>query len=237
LSKMGISTIQSYRGAQIFEAVGIHMDVIDRYFTRTSSRLGGIGLDIIAKEALMRHEQAYPERRTGDRFLEAGDEYQYRANGETHQYNPLTIHTLQQACRTNDYRVFKKYTGLLTKETSNVQSLRGLMEFKKRTPVPIEEVETIEEICARFKTGAMSFGSISQEAHEALAIAMNRIGGRSNSGEGGEQVSRFIPDENGDSRRSAIKQVASGRFGVTSHYLVNADEIQIKVAQGAKPGE
>lgn len=237
LSKMGISTIQSYRGAQIFEAVGIHMDVIDRYFTRTSSRLGGIGLDIIAKEVLMRHEQAYPERVAGDTFLQPGDEYQYRANGETHQYNPSTIHTLQHACRTNNYEAFKKYTNLLTKETSNVQSLRGLMAFKKRTSVPIEEVESIEEICARFKTGAMSFGSISQEAHEALAIAMNRIGGRSNSGEGGEQVARFIPDENGDNRRSAIKQVASGRFGVTSHYLVNADEIQIKVAQGAKPGE
>ncbi|MGK7376808.1 glutamate synthase large subunit [Planococcus sp. 1R117A] len=237
LSKMGISTIQSYRGAQIFEAVGIHMDVIDRYFTRTSSRLGGIGLEIIAKEVLMRHEQGYPERKAGDQSLQTGDEFQYRANGETHQYNPVTIHTLQHACRTNNYEVFKKYTGLLTKETSNVQSLRGLMAFKERTPVPIEEVESIEEICARFKTGAMSFGSISQEAHEALAIAMNRIGGRSNSGEGGEQVSRFIPDANGDNRRSAIKQVASGRFGVTSHYLVNADEIQIKVAQGAKPGE
>ncbi|HSI66321.1 MAG TPA: glutamate synthase large subunit [Planococcus sp. (in: firmicutes)] len=237
LSKMGISTIQSYRGAQIFEAVGIHMDVIDKYFTRTSSRLGGIGLDIIAKEVLMRHEQAYPEREGSNKALNPGDEFQYRTNGEDHQYNPMTIHTLQQACRTNDYDVFKKYTRLLTDEKANLQSLRGLMSFKQRTPVPIEEVETVEEICARFKTGAMSYGSISQEAHEALAIAMNKIGGRSNSGEGGEEVARFIPDENGDNRRSAIKQVASGRFGVTSHYLVNADEIQIKVAQGAKPGE
>lgn len=237
LSKMGISTIQSYRGAQIFEAVGIHMDVIDRYFTRTSSRLGGIGLEIIAEEVLMRHRQAYPEREGSNGTLEPGDEYQYRANGEKHTYNPVTIHTLQQACRTNNYDTFKKYSGLLTDETSNVQSLRGLMEFKKQNPVPLDEVETVEEICARFKTGAMSFGSISQEAHEALAIAMNRIGGRSNSGEGGEQSARFVPDPNGDSRRSAIKQVASGRFGVTSHYLVNADEIQIKVAQGAKPGE
>ena len=237
LSKMGISTIQSYRGAQIFEAVGIHMDVIDRYFTRTSSRLGGIGLDIITKEVLMRHAQAYPEREGGNHALEPGDEYQYRANGETHQYNPVTIHTLQQACRTNNYKTFKKYSGLLIGETSNVQSLRGLLEFKEQASVPIDEVETIEQICARFKTGAMSFGSISQEAHEALAIAMNRIGGRSNSGEGGEQISRFTPDANGDNRRSSIKQVASGRFGVTSHYLVNADEIQIKVAQGAKPGE
>lgn len=237
LSKMGISTIQSYRGAQIFEAVGIHSDVIDRYFTRTSSRLGGIGLDIIAKEVLMRHSQAFPEREGSNHSLESGDDYQYRANGEAHAYNPVTIHTLQQACRTNNYDTFKKYSGLLTGETSTVQSLRGLMQFKKQTPVPLDEVETVEQICARFKTGAMSFGSISQEAHEALAIAMNSIGGRSNSGEGGEQAERFVPDENGNNRRSAIKQVASGRFGVTSHYLVNADEIQIKVAQGAKPGE
>ncbi|MFC4713368.1 glutamate synthase large subunit [Planococcus dechangensis] len=237
LSKMGISTIQSYRGAQIFEAVGIHMDVIDKYFTRTSSRLGGIGIDIIAKEVLLRHASAYPVREGSEAALEAGDEYQYRENGEDHQYNPMTIHTLQQACRTNDYSTFQKYSKLLTDEKANLQSLRGLLKFKDRTPVPIEEVETVEEICARFKTGAMSYGSISKEAHEALAIAMNKIGGRSNSGEGGEEVSRFIPDDNGDNRRSAIKQVASGRFGVTSHYLVNADEIQIKVAQGAKPGE
>ena len=237
LSKMGISTIQSYRGAQIFEAIGIRMDVIDKYFTRTSSRLGGIGIDIIAKEVLLRHASAYPEREGADPALESGDEYQYRENGEDHQYNPMTIHTLQQACRTNNYDTFRKYSKLLTDEKANLQSLRGLLKFKERTPVPIEEVETVEEICARFKTGAMSYGSISKEAHEALAIAMNKIGGRSNSGEGGEEVSRFIPDDNGDSRRSAIKQVASGRFGVTSHYLVNADEIQIKVAQGAKPGE
>ncbi len=237
LSKMGISTIQSYRGAQIFEAIGIHMDVIDKYFTRTSSRLGGIGLDIIAKEVLLRHAAAYPEREGANPALESGDEYQYRENGEDHQYNPMTIHTLQQACRTNNFDTFRKYSKLLTDEKANLQSLRGLLKFKERTPIPIEEVETVEEICARFKTGAMSYGSISKEAHEALAIAMNKIGGRSNSGEGGEEVSRFIPDDNGDSRRSAIKQVASGRFGVTSHYLVNADEIQIKVAQGAKPGE
>ncbi|WP_195914052.1 glutamate synthase large subunit [Planomicrobium sp. YIM 101495] len=237
LSKMGISTIQSYRGAQIFEAVGIHSDVIDRYFTRTASRLGGIGLEIIAKEVLMRHKQAYPKRSGGDRAMEAGDEFQYRANGETHQYNPVTIHTLQQACRTGNYDTFKKYSRLLSGETADVHSLRGMLAFQKREPIPVEEVESVESISARFKTGAMSFGSISAEAHEALAIAMNRIGGRSNSGEGGEQTERFQPDANGDSRRSAIKQVASGRFGVTSHYLVNADEIQIKVAQGAKPGE
>ncbi|KIL49288.1 glutamate synthase large subunit [Jeotgalibacillus soli] len=237
LSKMGISTIQSYRGAQIFEAVGIHMDVIDKYFTRTSSKLGGIGIDIIEKEVLMRHSAAYQHDRGGAPVLDSGDEFQYRQNGEDHQYNPSTIHTLQHACRTNNYDVFKKYSRLLTDETNNLQSLRGLLSFKKRSSVPIEEVESIESICRRFKTGAMSYGSISQEAHEALAIAMNRIGGRSNTGEGGEDPNRFTPDANGDSRRSAIKQVASGRFGVTSHYLVNADEIQIKIAQGAKPGE
>ena len=237
LSKIGISTIQSYRGAQIFEAVGIHMDVIDKYFTRTSSRLGGIGINMIEKEVLMRHEEAFGENRGSNQTLDSGDEFQYRANGEDHQYNPSTIHTLQHACRTNNYEVFKKYTKMLTDETTNLQSLRGLLKFKQQPSVPIEEVESIEAICRRFKTGAMSYGSISKEAHEALAVAMNRVGGRSNTGEGGEDIDRFTPDPNGDSRRSSIKQVASGRFGVTSHYLVNADEIQIKVAQGAKPGE
>ena len=237
LSKIGISTIQSYRGAQIFEAVGIHLDVIDKYFTRTSSRLGGIGINMIEKEVLMRHEDAFGENRGSNQSLDSGDEFQYRANGEDHQYNPSTIHTLQHACRTNNYEVFKKYTKMLTDETTNLQSLRGLLKFKKQPSVPIEEVESIEAICSRFKTGAMSYGSISKEAHEALAVAMNRVGGRSNTGEGGEDIDRFTPDPNGDSRRSSIKQVASGRFGVTSHYLVNADEIQIKVAQGAKPGE
>ncbi|SER96240.1 glutamate synthase large subunit [Salipaludibacillus aurantiacus] len=237
LSKMGISTIQSYRGAQIFEAVGITQEVIDKYFTRTASRLGGIGLDIIEKETLMRHETAFGEDRGAQKVLESGDEFQYRENGEDHQYNPETIHLLQYACRTNNYESFKKYSKLLTDEKNNLQSLRGLVKFKKREPVPIEEVESIEEICKRFKTGAMSYGSISEEAHEALAVAMNRIGGRSNTGEGGEKIERFTPDENGDSRRSSIKQVASGRFGVNSHYLVNSDEIQIKIAQGAKPGE
>ncbi len=237
LSKIGISTIQSYRGAQIFEAVGIHMDVIDKYFTRTSSRLGGIGINMIEKEVLMRHEMAFGENRGSNQTLDSGDEFQYRANGEDHQYNPSTIHTLQNACRTNNYEVFKKYTKMLTDETTNLQSLRGLLKFKKQASVPIEEVESVEAICRRFKTGAMSYGSISKEAHEALAVAMNRVGGRSNTGEGGEDIDRFTPDPNGDSRRSSIKQVASGRFGVTSHYLVNADEIQIKVAQGAKPGE
>ncbi|MCP3030875.1 glutamate synthase large subunit [Halobacillus sp. A1] len=237
LSKMGISTIQSYRGAQIFEAVGIHPEVIDRYFTRTASRLGGIGLDIIEKEVLMRHYNAYGDERKSVKTLDPGDDYQYRANGEDHQYNPKTIHTLQHACRTNDYDLFQEYSKLLTDETNNLQSLRGLISFKKRDSIPLDEVESVEDICQRFKTGAMSYGSISQESHEALAIAMNRVGGRSNTGEGGEDPDRFTPDENGDSRRSSIKQVASGRFGVTSHYLVNADEIQIKIAQGAKPGE
>ncbi|WP_028784359.1 glutamate synthase large subunit [Thalassobacillus devorans] len=237
LSKMGISTIQSYRGAQIFEAVGISSEVVNKYFTWTSTRLGGIGLDVIEKEVLMRHERAYGEKRVASKQLEAGDEFQYRENGEDHQYNPHTIHLLQHACRSNNYDLFKEYSQLLTDERNNLQSLRGLLKFKKRRSIPIEEVESVDDICKRFKTGAMSFGAISQEAHEALAIAMNKIGGKSNSGEGGENPERFTPDENGDLRRSAIKQIASGRFGVNSHYLVNADELQIKVSQGAKPGE
>ncbi|SHH21714.1 glutamate synthase large subunit [Virgibacillus chiguensis] len=237
LSKMGISTIQSYRGAQIFEAIGINKSVIDNYFTHTASRLGGIGLDIIEQETCMRHERAFNPTRGGNSTLESGDEYQYRKDGEGHQYNPQTIHTLQHACRTGNYELFQEYSKLLTDERKNLQSLRGLLTFKKRKSIPVEEVESVASICARFKTGAMSFGSISKEAHETLAIAMNRIGGRSNSGEGGESPDRFTRDANGDLRRSAIKQVASGRFGVNSHYLVHADEIQIKVAQGAKPGE
>ncbi|NJP38014.1 glutamate synthase large subunit [Alkalicoccus luteus] len=237
MSKMGISTIQSYRGAQIFESVGISKEVIDRHFTRTSAKLDGIGLDVIAEEVLKRHIPAFEELRGGSKKLEAGDEFQYRQNGEDHQYNPKTIHMLQHATRTGDYEAFKEYSKLITDEKNNLQSLRGLIAFKDRPSVPLEEVESVESICKRFKTGAMSLGAISAEAHEALAIAMNRIGGSSNSGEGGEYPERFTPDENGDSRRSSIKQVASGRFGVKSHYLVNADEIQIKVAQGAKPGE
>ncbi|MFG6119926.1 glutamate synthase large subunit [Thalassobacillus sp. B23F22_16] len=237
LSKMGISTIQSYRGAQIFEAVGISSEVVNKHFTWTSTRLGGIGLDVIEKEVLMRHERAYGDNRVASKQLEAGDEFQYRENGEDHQYNPHTIHLLQHACRSNNYELFKEYSQLLTDERNNLQSLRGLLKFKNRRSIPIEEVESVDDICKRFKTGAMSFGAISQEAHEALAIAMNKIGGRSNSGEGGENPERFTPDENGDLRRSAIKQIASGRFGVNSHYLVNADELQIKVSQGAKPGE
>ncbi|MDL4840598.1 glutamate synthase large subunit [Aquibacillus rhizosphaerae] len=237
LSKMGISTIQSYRGAQIFEAVGIQPDVIERYFTRTASRLGGIGLSTIAEEVVMRHKSGYRRDRGGEKGLESGDDFQWRQNGEDHQYNPHTIHLLQSSCRLNSYKLFKQYSSMIDDMDKNLQSLRGLLGFKKRKSIPIEEVESIENIFKRFKTGAMSYGSISSEAHEALAIAMNRIGGKSNSGEGGEHPNRFTPDEFGDLRRSSIKQVASGRFGVSSHYLVNADEIQIKVAQGAKPGE
>lgn len=238
LSKMGISTIQSYRGAQIFEAVGVHESVINRYFTWTTTRIGGVNLDIIEKEVLARHQRAYSEQEGVDQALDPGDDLQWRRNGDPHQYNPHSIHMLQHACRQNNYELFKKYTHSLNEQTKEQTTLRGLLAFKQgRTPVSIDEVETVEQIVKRFRTGAMSFGSISQEAHETLAIAMNRLGGKSNTGEGGEDPKRFTADDNGDLRRSAIKQVASGRFGVTSHYLVNADEIQIKVAQGAKPGE
>lgn len=235
MSKMGISTVQSYRGAQIFEAVGIGEDVIEQYFTGTASQIGGIGLNEIAKEAKMRHEAAF-QTTYPDETLDSGSEFQWRRNGEHHAFNPKTIHMLQWACRKNDYQLFKQYSKLANEES--LTFLRNLFEFDEtRKPIPLEEVEPVESIVRRFKTGAMSYGSISQEAHEALAIAMNRIGGKSNSGEGGEDPSRYVPDANGDFRRSAIKQVASGRFGVKSHYLVNADELQIKMAQGAKPGE
>ena len=238
ISKMGISTIQSYRGAQIFEAIGLGRDVIDRYFTWTASRVGGVGLDVIAEEVRLRHERAFPDRRIDGRVLDPGGQYQYRRDGEYHLFNPETIHRLQYACRTGNYQVFKEYTRLVDDQSRRMCTLRGLMELKyAEKPVPLEEVEPVEEIVKRFKTGAMSYGSISKEAHEALAIAMNRIGGKSNTGEGGEDPARYVPDPNGDSRNSAIKQVASGRFGVTSLYLVNAQELQIKIAQGAKPGE
>jgi glutamate synthase (ferredoxin) len=237
LSKMGISTIQSYQGAQIFEAVGLNQTVIDRYFSWTPSRVGGIGLDIIAREALLRHEEAFGERQAGPATLESGGVYQWRKDGEYHLYNPETIHTLQQACWNEDYSLYKQYATLISGESGQQSTLRGLLEFKDRQPIPLEEVESVDAICRRFKTGAMSYGSISQEAHECLAVAMNRLGGKSNTGEGGEDPARFQPEANGDSRCSAIKQVASGRFGVTSEYLVNAREIQIKMAQGAKPGE
>ncbi|XEC95496.1 glutamate synthase large subunit [Paenibacillus tarimensis] len=238
LSKMGISTIQSYRGAQIFEAVGLKQELIDEYFTWTQSRIGGIGLDVIADETLKAHNRAFEGKEGTVMELESGGEYQWRKDGEEHLFSPQTIHTLQMSCRANDYKLYKKYSELVQGEDKKFLTLRSLLSFKKDSgSVPIDEVESVESIVKRFKTGAMSFGSISKEAHEALAIAMNRIGGKSNTGEGGEDPARFTPDENGDSRRSAIKQVASGRFGVTSNYLVNADEIQIKMAQGAKPGE
>lgn len=237
LSKMGISTVQSYQGAQIFEAVGLSRDFIDRYFTWTPSRIGGIGLAEVATEAGLRHREAFPVSQGGSSELASGGHYQYRRDGEYHLYNPETIHKLQYACRTGNYQTFKDYSQLIHAETQKGGTLRGLMTFKATQSVPLEEVESVEAICRRFKTGAMSFGSISQETHEALAIAMNRLGGKSNTGEGGEDSARFIPDANGDSKCSAIKQVASGRFGVTSEYLVSAQEIQIKMAQGAKPGE
>lgn len=238
MSKMGISTIKSYRGAQIFEALGISSSVIKKYFTWTDSRIEGIDLDTIAREAEIRHKNAYPDFQVNGTVLDEGGQYKWRRNGEYHMYNPKTIHLLQLATKTGDYELYKKYTELLDKQDDPAPTLRHLLEFMpEETPIPIEEVESVESICRRFKTGAMSYGSISEEAHEALAIAMNRIGGKSNTGEGGENPARYTPDRNGDSRNSAIKQVASGRFGVTSEYLSQADEIQIKMAQGAKPGE
>ncbi|MBS1790168.1 MAG: glutamate synthase large subunit [Acidobacteria bacterium] len=238
ISKMGISTVQSYSGAQIFEAIGLNQDLIDRYFTWTPSRISGVGLDVITQEVLMRHNHAYPDRQVNGHALEAGGQYQWRADGEVHLFNPQSIHLLQKATRTTDYKAFKEYSRMINDQAKQLYTLRGLLNLKSnRSPVPIDEVEPVEEIVKRFKTGAMSYGSISKEAHEALAIAMNRIGGKSNTGEGGEDPDRFVRDENGDWRNSAIKQVASGRFGVTSEYLVNAQELQIKMAQGAKPGE
>ena len=237
ISKMGISTIQSYRGAQIFEAIGLHHSVIDKYFTWTPSRVEGVGLDVIAKEVQIRHQRAFPDRQVNGHVLDVGGQYQWRQDGEVHLFSPQTIHKLQQACRTGNYKIFKEYSGLVNDQSKRMCTLRSMLEFKTSPPVPIEEVESVEAILKRFKSGAMSYGSISQEAHESMAIAMNRIGGKSNTGEGGEDPSRYVRDANGDSRNSAIKQVASGRFGVTSLYLVNAQEIQIKMAQGAKPGE
>ncbi|MDD3178916.1 MAG: glutamate synthase large subunit [Opitutaceae bacterium] len=237
MSKMGISSLQSYRGAQVFEAVGLRQDVIDQYFTWTPSRVGGIGMTTIAQEVLVRHHAAFPERAVNGHVLPPGGQYQWRAEGEYHLFNPESIHRLQKAVRTGSFVVYKEYAQLINEQAKNLCTLRGLLDFKPGPAVPLEEVESAEAIMKRFKTGAMSYGSISQEAHETLAIAMNRIGGRSNTGEGGEDPARYQPLPNGDSRNSAIKQVASGRFGVTSEYLVNARELQIKMAQGAKPGE
>lgn len=238
MSKMGISTIKSYRGAQIFEALGIKQEVIDKYFTWTDTRIEGIGLDIIAKEAELRHERAYPKIQVNGQVLDEGGQYKWRKNGEYHMYNPETVHLLQFASKTNDYQLYKDYAQRLDNQVDPAPTLRHLIDFNfENESIPIEEVESVESICTRFKTGAMSYGSISRETHEALAIAMNRLGGKSNSGEGGEESNRYVPDTNGDLRNSAIKQVASGRFGVTSEYLNSANEIQIKMAQGAKPGE
>ncbi|GAB3920090.1 glutamate synthase large subunit [Larkinella terrae] len=236
-SKMGISTLQSYQGAMIFECLGLNKEVVDHYFTGTISRIGGMGLEQIGREILVRHRRAFPENNVLTPRLEVGGVYQWKQRGEAHIFNPDTIHLLQQATRKNDYQIYKKYANLIDDQTRKALTLRGLMKFRKGTPVPIEEVEPIESIFTRFATGAMSFGSISWEAHTTLAIAMNRIGGKSNSGEGGEDELRYTLLPNGDNMNSGIKQVASGRFGVTSHYLTNARELQIKMAQGAKPGE
>src|SRR5664280_1409433 len=237
-SKMGISTLQSYRGAQVFEAVGLNKTLVDAYFPRTASRIEGVGLDVLAREAQLKHGFAFQPLTESETELMVGGQYQYREGGEYHLLNPQTISKLQQAVRQNNPATFQEYTDLVDEQSKHLCTLRGLMQFKYADKaLPIDEVEPAKEIVKRFTTGAMSFGSISKEAHETLAIAMNRIGGMSNTGEGGEDESRFVRDANGDLRRSAVKQVASGRFGVTANYLVNADEIQIKMAQGAKPGE
>ncbi len=241
MSKMGISTVASYTGAQAFEAVGLAHDVIDEYFTGTVSRIGGVGLEVLAEEVAARHRTVHLPQPTelAHRDRDGGGEYQWRREGEVHLFNPKTVFKLQHATRSKRYEVFKEYTKAVDDQSTQLATLRGLLRLKADagTAIPIEEVEPISAILKRFSTGAMSYGSISAEAHETLAIAMNRLGGRSNTGEGGEDADRFTPEVNGDLRRSAIKQVASGRFGVTSEYLVNSDDIQIKIAQGAKPGE
>jgi glutamate synthase (NADPH) large chain len=241
MSKMGVSTVASYRGAQIFEAVGLSQGVIDAYFTGTASKLGGVDLDVIAEEVALRHRVAYPPSgiAPAHRTLNVGGEYQWRREGEPHLFDPETVFRLQHATRNKRFDVFRQYSERVDEQSERLMTLRGLFRFKEgqRPAVPIDEVEPVSSIVTRFSTGAMSYGSISQEAHETLAIAMNRLGAKSNTGEGGEDPERFVPLPNGDSKRSAIKQVASGRFGVTSEYLVNSDDIQIKMAQGAKPGE
>lgn len=237
MSKIGISTLQSYQGAQIFEALGLNKEVVKFCFDKTISRIEGIGFDGIAKEALIRHRLAYPEKKNPNPRLEVGGVFQWKRRGEFHLFNPQSIHLLQYSTRKNDSKIFKKFTEAINNQQEKACTLRGLLDFQGGTPIPIEEVEPIENILKRFATGAMSFGSISHEAHTTLAIAMNRIGGKSNSGEGGEDEIRFKKKPNGDWERSATKQVASGRFGVTSNYLTNAIELQIKMAQGAKPGE
>lgn len=238
LSKMGICTLQSYHGAQIFEAVGLSKEFIDEYFEGTPSRIGGVGVEVIAQDVLTRHREAFNNIRKPLKELEFGGQYSFRKGGEFHLLNPMTISKLQRSVRTGDYSTFKEYTSYIDDQSKNLCTIRSMLKFKTdNSSIPIEEVEPISEIVKRFCTGAMSFGSISKEAHETIAIAMNRLGAKSNSGEGGEDFERYIKDDNGDSRRSAIKQIASARFGVTAEYLVNAKELQIKMAQGAKPGE
>src|SRR5450432_2045751 len=235
---MGISTLQSYRGAQVFEAIGLNKDLVDAYFSGTTSRIGGVGLSVLAREAQMKHEFAFRPMTDSDTELAVGGGYNFRVNGEYHLLNPDTISKLQHSVREGSFKSFQEYSELIDTQSRNLATLRSLMKLKKsRKPVPLEQVEPAKEIVKRFTTGAMSFGSISKEAHETLAIAMNRIGGKSNTGEGGEDEARFKADANGDLRRSAVKQVASARVGVTANYLINADELQIKMAQGAKPGE
>ncbi|HXQ25413.1 MAG TPA: glutamate synthase large subunit [Candidatus Acidoferrales bacterium] len=237
-SKMGISTLQSYQGAQIFEAIGLNRALIERYFTGTSSRIEGVGIEVLALEALLKHEFAMQPPSESETELRVGGEYQYRVRGERHLLNPLTVSKLQNAVRQSRFENFEEFADVVNQQNRDLLMLRGMFDFKPNgSPVPLEDVEPASEIVKRFATGAMSFGSISKEAHETLAIAMNRMGARSNTGEGGEDEVRFHPDANGDLRRSAIKQVASARFGVTTNYLVNADDLQIKISQGAKPGE
>lgn len=237
MSKIGISTLQSYQGAQIFEIVGLNHKVVHECFRGSISRIEGVGYDGLAREVLVRHKLAYPEKPIANPKLEVGGVYQWKRRGEAHTFNPKSIHYLQIAARKNDQEAYEKYKDAINDQTQKALTLRGLLAFRKSNPIPIEEVEPADQIMTRFATGAMSFGSISWEAHTTLAIAMNKIGAKSNSGEGGEDEVRFQIDEKGRNMRSAIKQVASGRFGVTSHYLTNADELQIKMAQGAKPGE
>ncbi|HYA45910.1 MAG TPA: glutamate synthase central domain-containing protein, partial [Acidimicrobiales bacterium] len=244
MSKMGISTVASYTGAQVFEAVGLSSEVVSRYFTGTVSQVEGVGLEEIAREALARHHAAWSPRASAlaHRDVDPGGDWQWRREGEYHLFNPETVFKLQHATRSKSFEIFGEYTRAVDDQSRNFATLRGLLRLRPasetgRRPLPLDEVEPVSEIVKRFSTGAMSYGAISQEAHETLAIAMNRLGARSNCGEGGEDPERNVLDQNGDSRRSAIRQVAAGRFGVTSEYLVHADDIQIKMAQGAKPGE
>ena len=236
-TKMGISTLQSYRGAQIFEAVGLKKEVVDRYFTWTPTRIEGVGLVVIAHESLMRHHKGFEISPDMNGDLEIGGRYQWRRRGEYHMLNPDTIGKLQHAARANSPQAYKEFSQMVNDQNERLLTVRGLLKFKKGNPVPIDQVEPAKEIVKRFATGAMSLGSISRETHETMAIAMNRIGAKSNTGEGGEDPVRYVKEPNGDFRRSAIKQVASARFGVTINYLVNSDDLQIKIAQGAKPGE